>query len=95
MNTGRIIDKIVTIERQEAFSTGHVFETAIGLAPIPFSAQNFGGQSSGQHDRQQWVEMKKSWVENVPIFKPLALLNHLKGCDFGMLHSNCFVCFRK
>jgi hypothetical protein len=42
MNTGRIINKAVTMKFEKDFTTGHVFETAVRLAPIPFSAQSLG-----------------------------------------------------
>ncbi len=42
MNTGRIIYKSVTMKLEKDFTTRHAFETAVGLSPIPFAAQNLG-----------------------------------------------------
>jgi hypothetical protein len=42
MNTGRIIYKAAAMKLDKDFTTSHVFETAVGLAPIPFAAQSLG-----------------------------------------------------
>ena len=37
-----VVDKIFSVKGQKDFSTGHVFEAAIGLHPVPLLAKDFG-----------------------------------------------------
>ncbi len=40
------MDQLFTVEGEEDFTTGHIFETAIGLNPVPFLAENLGDMSA-------------------------------------------------
>ncbi len=44
--SGREMNQLFTIEGYQDFTAGHVFETTIGLNPVPFLAENLGDLSA-------------------------------------------------
>ena len=46
MDRGRIIKQTFSMEGQKDFSADHIFESTIGLSPVPFYTQDFRNLSS-------------------------------------------------